>query len=120
MYVPRYQRGVSLWGWIAIVLLVVGAATVAVRLFGPIRDHLTLMSVVESVYNDQELREGPIGDVRQALGTRLTVNDVDYLKDEVVILRPGGKLAFQVYYEVEKPLFGNAYILLRFDEQVGP
>jgi len=120
MYVPKHQRGVSLWGWIAILLLVIGAGIVSIRLFGPIRDHLTLMNVVESVYEDPEFNQAPMRDVKRALNTRLRINDVDHLKDVIEIYQPSGRLSFVVSYEVEKPLVANAYILLKFDEQLGP
>jgi len=120
MYVPKHQRGISLWGWIAILLLVIGAGAVAVRLFGPIRDHITLMSVVESIYEDPEFSQAPMPDIKRALNTRLRVNDVDHLKDTIEIYQPSGRLSITVNYEVERPLIANAYILLKFDEQLGP
>lgn len=120
MYVPKHQRGVSLWGWIAILLLVIGAGVVSIRLFGPIRDHITLMNVVESVYEDPEFNQAPMRDVKLALNTRLRINDVDHLKDTIEIYQPSGRLSFVINYEVEKPLVANAYILLKFDEQLGP
>lgn len=120
MYVPKHQRGVSLWGWIAILLLVIAAGTVSVRLFGPVRDHITLMKVVESVHQDPQFNEAAMRDIRLALHTRLRINDVDHLRDVIEIYQPQGKLSFVVNYEVERPLFGNAYILLKFDEQLGP
>jgi len=120
MYVPKHQRGISLWGWIAILLLVLAAGTVSVRLFGPIRDHITLMKVVESVQQDPQFRDAPMRDIRLALHTRMRINDVDHLRDVVEMYQPNGQLAFVVQYEVERPLIWNAYILLKYDEQIGP
>lgn len=120
MYVPKGQRGIGLFGWIAILLLVISAATISIRIGPPIIDHTYLMGTIESVYNDHGLRQGPLSDVKRALNTRLRVNNVDHLKQHIEIYQPSGQLAFTVKYEVERPLIGNAYILLKFDEQLGP
>lgn len=121
MYVPRRQRGIGLFGWVAILLLVGAAAVVAIRIGPPYAQYITLVGVVESVHEDPMLRNGPPEDLRRALNTRMRLNEVDHLGKQVLeIYRPAGQLIIDIKYEVEKPLIGNAYILLKFNKRVGP
>ncbi|MDX1608662.1 MAG: DUF4845 domain-containing protein [Halofilum sp. (in: g-proteobacteria)] len=105
----------------AILLLVGAAAVVAIRIGPPYAQYITLVGVVESVHEDPMLRNGPPEDLRRALNTRMRLNEVDHLGKQVLeIYRPAGQLIIDIKYEVEKPLIGNAYILLKFNKRVGP
>jgi len=126
MYVPRRQRGVTFLGWIAILLLAVGAGYVAIQTAPVYANYLTLVDVVESVQRDPGLKGRPMRDVRLALNTRMRLNEVDRLdndqlgKDVVQLSRPGGQLVMVIDYWVEKPLVGNMYLLMKFYRRVGP
>ena len=126
MYVPRRQRGVTFLGWIAILLLAIGAGYVAIQT-GPVyANYLTLVDVVESVQRDPTLEGRPMREIRLALNTRMRLNEVDVIgndqrgKDVVDLSRPGGDLVMVIDYWVEKPLVGNMYLLMKFYKRVGP
>ena len=121
MYVPRRQRGISFLGWVALLFLVGFAGLVALRIVPPYAQYMTLVTVVESIHEDPSLRNAPLADVQQALGTRMRLNEVDHLgKDVVDIHQPDGKLVFTIDYEVVRPLVANVHVLLKFNKRVGP
>lgn len=121
MYVPQHQRGITFLGWVAILFLAVAAGYVGVQIGPPYANYVTLVGVVESVHEDRGLREAPLSDIRQALMTRMRLNEVDELgRDVIEIHQPAGQLIFDINYEVERPLVGNVHLLLKFNKRIGP
>lgn len=121
MYVPRHQRGITFLGWMAILFLAIVVGLIGIRIGPPYAEYVTLVGVVESVHEDRMLREGPESDLKRALDTRMRLNEVDDIGREVItIQRPAGQLIFDINYEVEKPLVGNLYLLLKFNKRIGP
>lgn len=119
MYVPRRQRGITFLGWMAILLLAISAGYVGIQIGPPYANYITLVGVVESVHEDRGLRDSPEADIRRALNTRMRLNEVDDLRDVVTMRQPGGDVAFDIDYEVEKPLIGNVHLLLKFKKRIG-
>ncbi len=125
MHVPRRQRGISFLGWVAILLLVGFAGYVAIQIGPPYAQYITIVKVVEGIHEDRGLVGKPMPEIRSALNTRLRLNEADELadgrrtKDLIFMNRPGGNLVLDIDYEVEKPLVGNVYLLLKFQKRVG-
>lgn len=121
MHMPIRQRGISIPALLAILLIVAFVVMIAVRLTPVYFDYYTLVSVVKSVQQDQDLRNESTDEVRSALDKRMRLNEIDDLGyDVVAVKRPGGGLALDIAYEVRRPFIGNIDMVVYFNRRIGP
>ena len=124
MRTPYRQRGVSLLAWIAILVVVGLFVLFGARTVPAYFDYFTLVSVVEGVQRDPELRGASTAEVREQLETRMRINDVDDVGDvgyDAVIVRQAGKnLTLEIDYEVREPFIANIDLVVSFSRRIGP
>jgi|GEM_PF-6662307 len=110
-------------GWIALLLVVGFAVTVAAKLVPAYFNYLTLVDVAESVQQDAKLQEAPMNQVRYAVKSRMRINNIDDigdLKDLMDIEQTGGALILNIDYEVRRHLLGNVDLIIHFQRRIGP
>jgi len=123
MHSLHRQRGLSFLGWIALLLVVGFAVTVAAKIVPAYYDYYTILQVVDSVQTDQGLRDAPMSKIRYALKSRMRINNVDdvgKLDHLMDIERAGGVLTLNIDYEVRRHLLGNVDLVIHFQRRVGP
>jgi len=114
------QRGITLISLLAIIVLISFAALIVVRIAPSYFTYYTIVSIAESVHDDPELRNGSPHDVRQALNTRMRINDVEGQGYDVI--RPqqkNGEWTFAIDYEDRRPLIGNIDVVMRYHRRIG-
>lgn len=118
---PISQRGITLISLLAIIVLICFAALIVVRIAPSYFTYYTIVSIAESVHEDPELRNGSPHDVRQALNTRMRINDVEGLGYNVIQARQeNGQWAFSIDYEDRRPLIGNIDVVMTYRRSIGP
>ncbi len=112
----RRQRGMTLWGMLVIMMLIVGFALAGFRIAPIYLESMAVKSSVKSLVSDPDSRKASPGRLRSLLMRRLQVNDVASVKKSHVAIRSvsGGK-EIRVKYEARTPFVGNMDVVGQFD-----
>lgn len=115
---PYKQRG-SLLGLFIIILIILGIASFVVRLAPYYIDHRTMRGILEDMVADDRIARENAAAFRRTFTERLQINnirDFDVAKALNLEARTGA-LTVDLSYEVREPLFGNADLILTFEER---
>jgi len=118
----HHQRGRSLLGMIAMIIVVGFFLLLGIRLVPVYMDYWTIVSVAESVQEDPDLREASPREARQALSSRMRLNNLrDYDTDIYTVSRgDGGVIVIDIEYEQREPFLFNVDLIVSFERRVGP
>ena len=114
------QRGVTLIGWIILLVPVAIVGYAAIRIFPVVMNYVKISRILEQVANEMRGEESisPTA-IRTAIEKRFDIDYIDYPKArDIAIRREGSGWVLQAEYEDVAPLFSNASILLQFDKSV--
>jgi hypothetical protein len=116
MYLNR-QRG-SFMGWFLIVAVILGIASYVVRLAPHYIDHRTMRSILEDMVADDRIARQNAAAFRRTFGERLQINNIRgfNINEALTVEARAGTLTVDFRYEVREPLFGNADLILTFEE----
>ncbi len=111
------QRG-SFLGWFIIVALILGASSFVIRLAPHYIDHRTMRGILEDMVADDRIARENAAAFRRTFGERLQINNIRgfNIAEALEIEARAGTLTVDFSYEVREPLFGNADIILTFEE----
>lgn len=113
------QKGMSFFGWLAVVTLIVFGMLVATKLLPIYMDHFSLRKIVTSVNDDASVNIRSIRDFQTHIDKGMTVNGIRDLKgSEIVTIVSSGTDTYSVTikYEVRAPLLRSLDLLVHFDE----
>lgn len=114
------QRGVTLIGWIFLMIPVAIVGYAAIRLTPVVMNYVKVARILEQVASEME-SESSVNPqmIRTAIERRFDVDYIDFptVKD-IAVRREGSGWVLQAAYEDTVPLFANASILLQFDKSV--
>src|SRR5690606_18901984 len=113
------QKGMSFFGWLAVIALVVFGAVIAMKLTPIYLDHMALRKIVTSVNEDPELKIGSLRDLRAHINKGMQINSIRDIKaDEAIEVTASGADTYTVVikYEVRSPLLNTVDLLVHFDE----
>ncbi len=113
----RAQRG-SFAGWFLVIVIILGLSSIAIRLIPHYIDYRTIRSVIEDMVADDRVARSNATQFHRTFRERLQINsirDFDSANALTVDAR-SGQLTVDLRYEVREPLFGNADIVLRFED----
>jgi hypothetical protein len=117
MHSVKKQAGMTILGWLLIILGAATTAVLAMRLIPHYIDYRTVITVVDALPQSQ-VHKMSKGSIRDNLKKRFRINNVrslDY-KEIIRIERDRSKTLLVVDYEVREAAVGNADIVLRFNE----
>jgi len=111
------QRG-SFMGWFVIVAIILGIASFVVRLAPYYIDHNTMSGILEGMVADDRIARENAAAFKRTFDERLSLNNIrDFDIDEALTVEArSGTLAVDLSYEVRESLFGNADVILTFEE----
>ncbi|MEY1661429.1 DUF4845 domain-containing protein [Isoalcanivorax beigongshangi] len=111
------QRGLSLLGWLVVLLIGGLLALVAIRLIPVYLEYSSVRTAVQNVLADNNTNLLSERDIRDGVLRRFTVNNVTSIRaDELVIRREGTRVVVGVDYEVREPLLANVDLLITFSD----
>jgi Tfp pilus assembly protein PilE len=115
---PRTQRGLSLIGWLLVVMIIGAVATLAVRLIPHYIEHRTLVSIVNALPADRVHRM-PLLEIQDSLERRFVVNNVldRRVGDVISVNRRRDQTSLLLAYEVREPLMFNIDVVISFNRQ---
>jgi hypothetical protein len=100
------QRGISLIGWLILLILVGGWVYGAIRVVPAYIEDGEIGTTLKGVRNDA--RTLPIQDIQRELVDQLNINSIDDVKvSEFKFTEDGGKLTISINHPIEKSFIGN-------------
>ncbi|GBE09564.1 hypothetical protein BMS3Bbin12_00715 [bacterium BMS3Bbin12] len=113
------QRGMTLIGWMLVLAIGGFFLVLAVRLVPVYLEYFSVASSVDSLKDEPAIVKKSPDKLRDLLGRRFDVNDVEHVTPkDVRIERQGEQTTVDVKYQVQVPVMGNVDALVRFDKQV--
>ncbi len=111
------QRGLSLLGWVVVLIVLAVFGTAAFRMVPAYMEYNTIRSTINSVLDDNKTAMMSEHEVRGALSKRFTINQVDVIGvNDLAISKNGGDVTVGVDYEVRRPLFYNVSVVMHFED----
>ncbi|WP_297768853.1 DUF4845 domain-containing protein [uncultured Alcanivorax sp.] len=115
---PSQQRGISLVGWAAILLVAAVLGTATLRMVPAYMEHNTISSSVKSLMQDSKTALMSPREVRDALRKRFSINQVTVINvEDLAITKDAGVLKITTDYEVREPMFYNVSIVMTFQDE---
>lgn len=109
------QRGLSLLGWVVVLIVLAVFGTAAFRMVPAYMEYNTIKSATVSLLGDSKTALMSEREIRDALGKRFVINQVDAITaNDLVVSKEGGRVSVAVDYEVREPLFYNVSVVMTF------
>lgn len=109
------QRGLSLLGFIFILVLVLFFTYIGIKLVPVYLNHMSVMSEVKAVASEPGSADKPPNTLRRDLIRRLNVSYVDHVEPQHITIERGDQVQLVVRYDVEQHLIGNIDAIIRFN-----
>ncbi len=110
----RNQRGLSLLGFMFVLVLVLFFTYIGIKLVPVYLNHMSVSSEVKAVATEPGAANKPPNTIRRDLIRRLGVSYVDYVEPEHISVERGDAVQLIVEYEVQQHLIGNIDALISF------
>ena len=118
MKMPSQQRGLSLIGWMVVLIVVAILGTAAFRMVPAYMEHNTIRTAISNLLQDNKVALMTGAELRDVLGKRFMINQVNVIDvDDLVMTKEGGVLKITSDYEVREPLFYNVSIVMTFKDE---
>lgn len=119
----RRQRGVGAWGNMLLIVLLILCAVVGIKLWPMYIESFKIDAALESMKNDPGLQSMSKTEVRESFLKRLDIDNVDAVtprnsKNTLKIEKDGAKVRISVDYIDERVLFGNLFLVAKFQKQM--
>ncbi|TVS16120.1 MAG: DUF4845 domain-containing protein [Gammaproteobacteria bacterium] len=113
----RSQRG-SFIGWFMVIVVILGISSVVIRLVPHYVDYRTMRSVLQEMVDDDRIARSNAAAFQRTFNERLRLNNIRGfdVANALTVEARTGTLTVDLRYEVREPLFGNADIVLKFEE----
>lgn len=119
MAMRHTQQGMTMIGWLVMLVLIGFLTLIALRLIPGYMEFYTILQSVESVHG-QATPETTFAEIRSSISKRFNVNDIESLSPrDLIIKRQDGVLSIHVLYEYRTPMMGNVDAVIVFDRMVG-
>lgn len=106
------QHGISLIGWLILLILVGGWVYGAIRVIPAYIEDGEIATTLKGVRNDA--RTLPIQDIQRELVDQLNINSIDDVQlSEFKFTQSGGKLTISINHPIEKTLIGNLSVVVQ-------
>ena len=115
----KHQRGITLIGWIILLVPVAIVFYAGIRLAPVYLNYMKVVHTLEQVSSEVRSDGATADGIRNSIGKHFDIESVEYpdAKD-LKVTRNDGVWQIQVNYEDQAPLFANLFILVTFDKTV--
>lgn len=115
MKAMQNQRGLSLLGFIFILVLVLFFTYIGIKLIPIYINHMSVMSEVRAVASEPGSANKPPNTIRRELLRRMSVSYVEHVEPHNITIERGDQVRIVVKYDVERHLIGNIDAIVRFN-----
>ncbi len=119
MNIPHQQRGITMPGWIFLILIVGSTVTVGTKLAPLYLDHNTMGNIIDRLAQERGMVKKGNGELTAIIRKRFKLNNIRTfdLKRNMTIKRPENRVVITLDYEVRVPLISNVDLVASFDKQ---
>ncbi len=110
----RQARGMTLLGFLMILVLVLFVAYLGIKLVPIYLNHFSVVSEMRAIAAEPGAANTPPQTLRRNLMTRLDVSYVKHVRPEDIRVERGADTSLVVSYDVEEHLIGNIDAIIRF------
>lgn len=111
----KKQAGMSMWGVMMLVVILVANAFVALKIVPTYMDFRTVKVVVNNTIAELKKKRMSKVKIRDSIDRRLLINGVrDLKRDDLTIKQTNEKSTIIMDYEVRKPIFYNIDAVMKF------
>lgn len=113
------QRGMTVTGWLVVVLIIGIFAAVGMKI-GPVYlQNYTVKNILESLKDEPLITQKTPGMVTNMIMRRLDINGVyDLSKKNITIKKSPGIMQVSIDYNVQKQIIGNLEALMTFSDKI--
>lgn len=108
------QRGLSLLGFMFILILVLFFTYIGIKLVPIYLNHMSVVSEMKAIASEPGAANQPPNTIRRQLMRRLDVSYVDHVEGEHIRIEQADAINLVVRYDVEQHLIGNIDAIVRF------
>ncbi len=113
------QHGLSLPGFLVIVVATVVIVITALRAVPAYIEYASILKAFESIVHDPDMKDAKISDIRMSFIKRALVSDITAIKaDDIEIEKDDSGISLSASYSVKVHLLGNVNLLLEFNPSV--
>lgn len=113
------QKGMSFFGWLAVIALIVFGLVIAMKLIPIYLDHFAIRDMITKVNEDPTIEITSIRDFYSYIDKGMQINSIrDINAREAIEVTASGQNAYtvQIAYEVRTGALQNVDLLVHFDE----
>lgn len=111
------QKGMTAIGWLFVLVLIVFFSLVTINIVPIYLNGYKITTQLNSLKDDPNARGKQPHELRTLLLRRLDIDSLTDLKAEnIIVTRQKDSHLIQVDYQKETKLFGNLYVVVKFDQ----
>ncbi len=118
MQSARYTRGMTLLGFVIVLIIAGFFAFIGMKLFPPYAEHHSVRQAMIELSNEPGIAQKSPADIRKMLDAKLYINYVTLKPEAVKIERSGQGVTLRVNYESRGNMAGNLDYVVTFDHTV--
>lgn len=120
MNFPYRQRGMSVSGWMFMVLIIGGMVTVGVKLVPHYLDHNTMSKVLDNMAQEKNIGSVQVPAIYAMIRKRFKVNGIrDFpIRDNIKVQRTKNGVELSMDYEIREHVVGNLELLATFSKHL--
>ncbi len=116
---PRSQRGISRFGHLLLLIVLVGGLTFGLKIVPVYLDHNFVKGAVEDLIASGRAASLTQAEVREEIASALRVNNVrDFNLNSITLQRENASPVLVIDYERRVPLVGNIDVIISFDDRI--
>ncbi len=118
-YPNKYQKGMSITGWITIIAVVLFLILLGVRMVPSYMEFYSMSKILESIKDDPQYRRTAPKQLRKIFDRRININSIyDFDPKYLKIDRSKGQTSMILDYSIKKPVIGNVSVVMDFHKEV--
>ena len=120
MKFPKKQQGLSVSGWLFLIVLIGGMVSLIAKLAPYYFDFNTVSAVLDTMSREQGMVDKTVPEIRTILVKRMKLNNIrDFdIDHRMTITRAADRTTIEMKYEARVPLAGNVDIVANFEKNV--
>lgn len=116
-YLRQHQRGNSVLGILAILIMVGFFVMCIIRMSPPYFESLTVKAIIETIVDDPDTQNFSTSQIRRRIETEFNTNQIYEVEaKDVEVYRKKGETFIDASYEVRMPLFWRIDAVLKFND----
>lgn len=119
MNLPQYQRGLSMVGWMFLIMIIGSLITVGTKLAPLYIDHNTMANILDRLAEEKGMVVKRNVELTRIIKKRFKMNGIRTfdLKKNMSMKRPENRVIITLDYEVRLPLVYNVDLIASFEKQ---